>query len=141
MANKQQEVEAIEAAEKGQLQQGLDILNRAIEQQPRRPSLFNNRAYIYQYLRRFQGNVKELGIKQIRQRCNCCVDAFNDLTMAIELSNEKHRKTLCQAYCQRGILHKRANRKELAKVDFEKAAELGSKFAKSQVSFFWSRRL
>lgn len=63
MANKQQEVEAIEAAEKGQLQQGLDILNRAIEQQPRRPSLFNNRAYIYQYLRRFQGNVKELGIK------------------------------------------------------------------------------
>jgi len=57
LANKQLELEAIEVAEKGQLQQGLDILNRAIEQQPRRPSLYNNRAYVYQYLRQFPGTL------------------------------------------------------------------------------------
>ncbi|XP_066246725.1 tetratricopeptide repeat protein 36 homolog [Euwallacea similis] len=112
--SKQMELNAIETAEKGNLQEGLDVLNRAIQITHDRPSLYNNRAYIFQFLRQFQ-------------------DAFNDLTTAIDLCTEKHKKTLCQAYCQRAILHKRADRKELAKADFEKAAELGSKFAKSQL--------
>ncbi|KAL1488874.1 hypothetical protein ABEB36_014668 [Hypothenemus hampei] len=110
----QMEIEAIETAERGNLQNGLDLLNKALEITPKKPSVYCNRAYIYQYMRKFQ-------------------EAFNDLTLAIDLCSEKHKRTLCQAYCQRGVLHKRAERPELAKVDFEHAAELGSRFAKGQV--------
>jgi len=114
LKTKNMEIEAIRTAEKGNLHEGLVILNKAIEITPTRPSLYNNRAHVYQYLRRFE-------------------DAFNDLTTAINLSTSKHQKTLCQAYTQRGILHKRAERIELAKADFENAAQLGSSFAKTQL--------
>lgn len=108
------EIEAIQNAERGNLQEALDILNKAVEIAPKRPSLYNNRANVFQYLRKFE-------------------DASNDLTTAIELCTERHQKTLCQAYTQRGVLHRRANRTELARADFEKAAQLGSKFAKTQM--------
>ncbi|CAG9774099.1 unnamed protein product [Ceutorhynchus assimilis] len=114
LATKSMEIEAIQVAEKGDLNKGLNILNEAIKIAPKRPSLFNNRANVYQYMRQFE-------------------DAFDDLTTAIALCTEHHQKTLCQAHCQRGVLHKRADRIELARADFEKAAELGSKFAKSQL--------
>lgn len=42
---------------------------------------------------------------------------------------------MCQASCQRGLLHRKSGNDELAKEDFEKAAKLGSQFAKSQVFF------
>nr|AEE62295.1 unknown [Dendroctonus ponderosae] len=114
ISSKKMEIQAVTMVEKGNFTEGLNMLNRAVETAPNRPSLYNNRAYVYQYLRRFE-------------------DAFNDLTIAIELCTNQHQKTLCQAYCQRGILHKRAGRKELAKADFDKASALGSKFAKSQL--------
>ncbi|XP_019880872.1 tetratricopeptide repeat protein 36 homolog [Aethina tumida] len=113
-STKQMEIRAVQLAEAGRLDEGLELINKAIQIAPKRPSLYNNRAHIYQYLRKFE-------------------DAFNDLTTAIDLSNEHHKKTLSQAHCQRGILHKRADRMELAKVDFEIASKLGNHFAKSQL--------
>ncbi|KAJ8923318.1 hypothetical protein NQ315_001876 [Exocentrus adspersus] len=43
------------------------------------------------------------------------------------------KKTLCQAYCQRGLLHRRADRTDEARTDFEIAAKMGSRFAKGQL--------
>ncbi|XP_050311316.1 tetratricopeptide repeat protein 36 homolog [Anthonomus grandis grandis] len=114
LTTKKMELEAIKLAEKGRLREALSMLNRALEIAPRRPSLYNNRAHVYQYLRQFEA-------------------ALDDLTESINLCTEKHRKTLCHAYCQRGVLHKRAKRTEMAREDFERAARLGSKFAKAQL--------
>lgn len=61
-------------------------------------------------------------------------EALSDASKAIELCQGKGR-TGCQAYCQRGMLHRKAGRNELAKDDFTAAAQLGSKFAKSLVIF------
>lgn len=49
------EIEAIKIAESGKLEQGLQLINTAIEIMPNRPSLYNNRAHIYQFKRQFQG--------------------------------------------------------------------------------------
>ncbi|KAG5899039.1 hypothetical protein JTB14_000063 [Gonioctena quinquepunctata] len=108
------EVEAIHLAENGNLNEALNLINKALDITPHRPSLYNNRANIYQYLRKFE-------------------DAFNDVTKAIELITDKHKKTKCLAYCQRGILHRRAEREELARADFEIAAKMGNNFAKGQL--------
>lgn len=54
------------------------------------------------------------------------------MTQAINLS-EGAGRTGCQAFCQRGMLHRKAGRNELAKDDFSAAAKLGSQFAKSLV--------
>ena len=60
-------------------------------------------------------------------------EALDDLTKAIELAQNNQKRTLSQALCQRGILHRRASRFDLAREDFETAAQMGSQFAKSQV--------
>ncbi|XP_030745224.1 tetratricopeptide repeat protein 36 homolog [Sitophilus oryzae] len=114
LETKQMELEAIQLAEQGKLQEAIKLVNSAIDATPNRPSLYNNRAHILQYLRQFD-------------------DALNDLTTAISLCTDQHKKTLSQAYTQRGILYKRNNKIELAKEDFENAARLGNKFAKSQL--------
>lgn len=54
------------------------------------------------------------------------------MNLAIQLSNGQGRSG-CQAYCQRGIIHRKEGRNDLAKQDFHAAAELGSKFAKGQL--------
>jgi hypothetical protein len=63
-------------------------------------------------------------------------EAFDDLTKAIELAGTVQKKTLSQALCQRGTLHRRESRFELAREDFEIAAQMGNQFAKSQVGTF-----
>jgi hypothetical protein len=64
------------------------------------------------------------------------LEAFDDLTKAIELAGTIQKKTLSQALCQRGTLHRRESRFELAREDFEIAAQMGNQFAKSQVGTF-----
>lgn len=61
------------------------------------------------------------------------LEAFDDVTTAINLCSDKHRKTLCQAHCQRGLLHRRTDRIDQARYDFEIAAKMGNQFAKGQV--------
>ncbi|KAJ8923319.1 hypothetical protein NQ315_001877 [Exocentrus adspersus] len=52
---KQLEIQAVQTAESGNLNEGLKLLNEAIAVVPKKPSLYNNRANIYQYLRKFDG--------------------------------------------------------------------------------------
>ncbi|XP_018561186.1 tetratricopeptide repeat protein 36 homolog [Anoplophora glabripennis] len=111
---KEIEIKAVQTVESGNLNEGLRLLNEAISIAPKMPSLYNNRAYIYQFLRKFN-------------------EAFDDVTTAINLCSDKHRKTLCQARCQRGLLHRRAERNEQARQDFEIAAKMGNRFARGQL--------
>lgn len=62
----------------------------------------------------------------------CCISgAVEDLEKAISLSRGTGR-TACQALVQRGLLLRLAGSNEEARVDFEKAAALGSEFARQQ---------
>lgn len=49
------EIKAIKFAESGNLDQALLMINEAIHLVPFKPSLYNNRAHIYQYMRKFEG--------------------------------------------------------------------------------------
>lgn len=49
------EIKAIEMVEGGDLKEGLQLLNEAIKIAPRIPSLYNNRAHVYQFLKKFDG--------------------------------------------------------------------------------------
>lgn len=113
--SKEQEVKAVKEAESGNFQEAKKILSEAIKVAPHRPSLYNNRAQVHQ----FQGAFE---------------DALNDLTTAINLCSENYPKTKCQACCQRGLLYRKFEDDDKARQDFEMAAKIGSKFAKSQVS-------
>jgi hypothetical protein len=56
--------------------------------------------------------------------------AMKDLNKSLELSGEQGRSA-SQAFCQRGLIYQKLNLETLAKEDFEKAANLGSQFAKT----------
>ncbi|XP_060521646.1 tetratricopeptide repeat protein 36 homolog [Cylas formicarius] len=114
LKTKKMEMEAVERAEKGDLEFGLQLLTEAINIAPERPSLYNNRAGVFQYMRRFD-------------------EALNDLSTAIKLCTDKHQKTTCRAHLQRGLLHRRADDMDQARRDFEVAAKMGSTLAKSQL--------
>lgn len=62
-------------------------------------------------------------------------DAFVDLDRSIILCTEKNLRTRCQALCQRGVLYRKIEKLDEARADFEDAASLGSKFARTQVCF------
>lgn len=57
---------------------------------------------------------------------------MQDLNKALELCKSSGR-TGCRALCQRGLLRRKSGDNEGAIEDFEKAAKLGSKFARTQV--------
>jgi tetratricopeptide (TPR) repeat protein len=114
---KKMEIEAIKLAENGKLDEALSTLTEALKITPNRASIYNNRAHVYQFQKKFS-------------------EAFDDLTKAIELAGTIQKKTLSQALCQRGTLHRRESRFELAREDFEIAAQMGNQFAKSQVGTF-----
>nr|CAI5870270.1 unnamed protein product [Callosobruchus analis] len=112
--NKRNGVEAVRLAESGNLEKGLAVINEAIEIAPTRPSLYNNRAHIYQFLRKFDA-------------------ALEDVQKAISLCSDNHTKTACLAHCQRGVLYRKSGRVNEARGDFEFAAKMGNQFAKSQL--------
>ncbi|KAK5641417.1 hypothetical protein RI129_009964 [Pyrocoelia pectoralis] len=113
--SKELETEGIKLAEVSKFDDALNMLNEAVRASPKRASPYNNRAQVHQLM-------KNTG------------DAFNDLTMAIDLASKySQKRTLCQAFCQRGLLYRKEEQIELAKEDFEKAASLGSLFAKNQL--------
>jgi hypothetical protein len=58
--------------------------------------------------------------------------AVADLNEAISLSEGRGRSA-CQAFCQRGIMNRKEGHDDLARLDFEVAARLGSQFAKTQL--------
>ncbi|KAM9853134.1 tetratricopeptide repeat protein 36 [Aulostomus maculatus] len=109
---KELEMQGVSAAEAGDLQTALQRFSQAIQLLPRRASAFNNRAQAL----RLQGNT---------------AGALEDLDQAISLSGGTGR-TACQALVQRGLIHRLTCQSDKARDDFEKAAALGSEFARQQ---------
>ncbi|KAF5287505.1 hypothetical protein FQA39_LY04133 [Lamprigera yunnana] len=126
--SKQLECQGIKLAEERCFQEALKFLKEAIGVTPQRASPYNNRAQIYQ----LKGDVESMAFLKILLYIS--LDAFSDLNKAIELgSKNEEKRTLCQAYCQRGLLYRKNEQTELAKSDFGQAARLGSSFAKNQL--------
>ncbi|CAJ1064996.1 tetratricopeptide repeat protein 36 isoform X1 [Xyrichtys novacula] len=109
---KELEMQGVTAAEAGDLQAALQLFSQAIQILPGRASAYNNRAQAL----RLQGNT---------------AGALMDLDQAISLSSGIGR-TACQALVQRGLLRRLTCQNDEARADFEKAAALGSEFARQQ---------
>ncbi|KAM4566535.1 tetratricopeptide repeat protein 36 [Odontesthes bonariensis] len=109
---KELEMRGVSAAEAGDLQAALQLFSQAIQILPQRASAYNNRAQAL----RLQGDT---------------AGALQDLDRAIALSGSTGR-TVCQALVQRGLLRRLICRNDEAREDFEKAAALGSEFARQQ---------
>uniref|UniRef100_A0AC34RMS9 Rab-GAP TBC domain-containing protein n=1 Tax=Panagrolaimus sp. JU765 TaxID=591449 RepID=A0AC34RMS9_9BILA len=107
------EKQGIEAAEKNDLDSSISLFTKAIETCPGNPSPFNNRAQTY----RLQNKLEE---------------ALADLNKSIELSGGKG-KAARQAFTQRAMIHLLSENREESRNDFQKAADLGSNFAKMQL--------
>ncbi|XP_028275423.1 tetratricopeptide repeat protein 36 [Parambassis ranga] len=109
---KELEMRGVSAAEAGDLQAALQLFSQAVRVLPQRASAYNNRAQAL----RLQGDT---------------AGALQDLDQAITLSGGTGR-TACQALVQRGLLHRLERQDDEARADFEKAAALGSEFARQQ---------
>ncbi|XP_062329242.1 tetratricopeptide repeat protein 36 [Osmerus eperlanus] len=109
---KEREMQGVSAAEAGDLQAAFERFNQAILMLPERASAYNNRAQT----RRLQGDT---------------AGAIEDLERAISLSGGKGR-TACQALVQRGLILRLACQNDKARNDFERAAAMGSEFARQQ---------
>uniref|UniRef100_A0A3Q3VKT5 Tetratricopeptide repeat protein 36 n=1 Tax=Mola mola TaxID=94237 RepID=A0A3Q3VKT5_MOLML len=109
---KELELRGVSAAEAGDLQGALQLFSQAIQILPQRASAYNNRAQAL----RLQGDT---------------AGALEDLDKAISLSGGNGR-TACQGLVQRGLLRRLAHQDAEARADFEKAAALGSEFARQQ---------
>ncbi|XP_077350465.1 tetratricopeptide repeat protein 36 [Festucalex cinctus] len=106
------ESRGVSAADAGDLEAALELFGRAIRILPRRASAYNNRAQAL----RLQGNAP---------------GALEDLDRAVSLSGGQGR-TACRALVQRGLLRRLAGQDDGARHDFQKAAALGSEFARQQ---------
>ncbi|XP_075162225.1 tetratricopeptide repeat protein 36 homolog [Haematobia irritans] len=108
------EIEAVKRIEENHLDpMALGKFAEALALTPKRASIYNNRAQAL----RLAGKDQE---------------AFEDLNKAIEYGCTQ-LKTKCHAYCQRGVLFRKMEKLDEARRDFEEAAKLGSKFAKTQL--------
>lgn len=110
---KKLELEGVKSAEAGDVEAALTAFNKAIQVAPHRASSFNNRAQVL----RLMGKVEE---------------AMTDLDTAVRLSQGRGRAA-CQAFTQRAMVHRLQTHDDLARDDFQKAANLGSEFAKAQL--------
>ncbi|KAE9555788.1 hypothetical protein FO519_001002 [Halicephalobus sp. NKZ332] len=107
------EKQGVQAAEKKDAALSIQFFTKAIEICPENPSPYNNRAQAY----RLENKIDE---------------ALLDLNKSIELSKGQG-KAACQAFSQRAMIHLLKENKEESKNDFQKAADLGSSFAKMQL--------
>lgn len=108
------ELAGVLAAESGHLGEAIDKFNEAIRLLPDRPSAHNNRAQAL----RLQGDV---------------AGALEELEKAVALSCGKGRSA-CQALVQRGLVYRLQGHDESAREDFQRAAGLGSQFARHQLA-------
>ncbi|XP_045161222.1 tetratricopeptide repeat protein 36 homolog [Mercenaria mercenaria] len=107
---KRLEVEGVKAAESGNVDKALELLNQAVSTAPEHASCYNNRAQAL----RLHGDVS---------------GALQDLNKAIELSRGQG-KVACQAYTQRGLIKRLEDDEDGCKEDLRNAANLGGQFAK-----------
>ncbi|XP_045560134.1 tetratricopeptide repeat protein 36 isoform X1 [Salmo salar] len=125
------EMEGVTAAEAGDLPTALERFSQAIDTLPQRASGYNNRAQTRRLQEDTEGALEDLELIFI---CGFCIPpgALEDLERAIALSGGVGR-TACQALVQRGLLLRLACQDDKAREDFERAAVLGSEFARQQV--------
>ncbi|XP_050766788.1 tetratricopeptide repeat protein 36 [Gymnogyps californianus] len=107
------ELQGVSAAESGDLSTALERFSEAIRLLPERASAYNNRAQAL----RLRGDV---------------AGALRDLDAAIRLSRGCGRAA-CQSFVQRGLIRRLQAREEDARRDWERAARLGSAFARRQL--------
>ncbi|NXJ71079.1 TTC36 protein, partial [Rostratula benghalensis] len=107
------ELQGVSAAESGDVSAALERFGEAIRLLPQHASAYNNRAQAL----RLRGDV---------------AGALRDLDTAIGLSRGRGRAA-CQSFVQRGLIHRLQAREEEARRDFERAARLGSSFARRQL--------
>uniref|UniRef100_A0A8C5K8Y3 Tetratricopeptide repeat protein 36 n=1 Tax=Jaculus jaculus TaxID=51337 RepID=A0A8C5K8Y3_JACJA len=107
------ELQGVRAAEAGDLHTALERFGQAINVLPERASAYNNRAQA----RRLQGDV---------------AGALEDLERAVALSGGRGLAAR-QSFVQRGLLARLQGRDDDARRDFERAARLGSPFARRQL--------
>lgn len=124
------EIDGVKLTELGKLEEALNKFNESIKTAEKRPSPYNNRAQLY----RLMGK-DDCKINFIKKNClkKSSSVAFDDLTTAIALSQQKYPMTLCRAFCQRGIINRKLRRDDAARDDFNESAKLGSKFARQQL--------
>ncbi|PAV87694.1 hypothetical protein WR25_03733 [Diploscapter pachys] len=111
--SKELEKQGVRTAEGGDVNAAIEIFTRAISTCDINPSAYNNRAQAYRLVEKNE-------------------EALADLNRAIELSEEQG-KSGCQAFVQRAMIHRLKGDDDAARADFEKAANLGSSFAKLQL--------
>ncbi|XP_073837733.1 tetratricopeptide repeat protein 36 homolog [Musca autumnalis] len=108
------EIEAVKLVEENHADVlAFEKFKEALTLTPKRASIYNNRA-------------------QALRLAGKDDDAFADLNKAIEYGATQH-KTRCHALCQRGVLYRKMDKVDDARRDFEEAAKMGSKFAKTQL--------
>ncbi|WKX94249.1 hypothetical protein Q1695_011476 [Nippostrongylus brasiliensis] len=107
------EKEGVLLAEGGDLPSAIRKFDEAIEKCPVNPSAYNNRA-------------------QALRMADKPDEAVIDLNQAIAISKGVGRSA-CQAFVQRAMIQRLRGNDDLAREDFQKAADLGSSFAKMQV--------
>ncbi|XP_029429609.1 tetratricopeptide repeat protein 36 [Rhinatrema bivittatum] len=110
---KELERQGVLAAESGDTTAAIEKFSQAIQTLPERASGYNNRAQAL----RLQGDT---------------AGALQDLNRALDLSG-KTGCTACQAFVQRGLIHRLQGQEEAAREDFAMGAQLGSGFAKCQL--------
>lgn len=64
------------------------------------------------------------------------IDAMQDLSRVLQLTEGKKTRARAQAYCQRGVLLRKLGDDDSARSNFQEAAKLGSSFAKKQVYLY-----
>uniref|UniRef100_A0A8C8AGV2 Tetratricopeptide repeat protein 36 n=1 Tax=Otus sunia TaxID=257818 RepID=A0A8C8AGV2_9STRI len=106
------ELQGVSAAESGDVSAALERFGEAIRLLPQRASAYNNRAQAL----RLRGDLR----------------ALRDLDASICLSRGRGRAA-CQSFVQRGLIRRLQARDEEARRDFERAARLGSAFARRQL--------
>jgi tetratricopeptide (TPR) repeat protein len=106
------EKQAVQAAEKNDLDQALNLFNECITIEPNYASAYNNRAQLY----RMQNEVEK---------------AIADLDKVIGDVGTGQPKVLRQAYTQRAILKRQQGDLSASREDFEMGAKLGNPVARN----------
>ncbi|NWH59397.1 TTC36 protein, partial [Geococcyx californianus] len=131
------ELQGVSAAESGDVSAALERFSEAIRLLPQRASAYNNRAQAL----RLRGDVAGeqhwagppvLPVPHPPQYLCPHPGALRDLDAAIHLSRGCGRAA-CQSFVQRGLIHRLHAREDEARHDFERAARLGSAFARQQL--------
>ncbi|XP_064254059.1 tetratricopeptide repeat protein 36 isoform X1 [Passer domesticus] len=130
------ELQGVSAAESGDLSTALERFSEAIRLLPERASGYNNRAQALRLRGDVAGERRGRGCSAATpspyQRLPSSPGALQDLDAAIRLSRGRGRAA-CQSFVQRGLIHRLQARDEEARRDLERAARLGSAFARQQL--------